>query len=174
MAVSWGGNVITKHAHIGAHDIVNTDYEILPYLFGDLITENDVIVDVGCGKGRVINWLLSRKIQNRIIGIELNPEIAARTKKRLRKFKNVEIISGNILECLPENGILFYLYNPFDATVMERFKSLLYDKLGSTPNLSIIYHNCHHLDCFANDPRFIVSDIKIPSIRDRSALIRLK
>ena len=78
-----GGTVKTRYAHLGAHDVGNADYDDLAILFGEAdVRPDDVIVDVGCGKGRSLNWLLAHHPQNRLIGIEIDPAICAQTAKR--------------------------------------------------------------------------------------------
>src|SRR5262245_31735372 len=77
----------------GTAAVVNSQYSVLPYVFGDRIRPHDVLVDVGCGKGRVINWWLSQGLRNRMVGIEHNPEIASATARRLRRFRNVTIVN---------------------------------------------------------------------------------
>ena len=46
---------------------------------------NDTIVDVGCGKGRSLNWLIDRFPGNPIVGIELDPELCTQTARRLQR-----------------------------------------------------------------------------------------
>ena len=107
------GSSKTRFAEAGAEDTANSSYAELDALFDRRIGEGDVIVDVGCGKGRVFNWLLSRGFANTMIGVELDPEIAEGCRRRLRKYANVSIIAGNILENFPDDGTIFYLFNPF-------------------------------------------------------------
>src|SRR5579884_3532730 len=147
-----GGTVRTRYAHLGAHDVGNVEYEDLPPLFAPAdVQPDDVIVDVGAGKGRSINWLLERYPRNRIVGIELAPEIAAQTARRLRRFGNVSIVAGDATELLPSDGTVFYLFNPFDASVMRRFiDAFLAD--GMSPRRRIVYHNCKDVALFRDDP----------------------
>ena len=70
-------------AHLGAHETVNTSYEALQFFFDQVpLRADDIFVDVGCGKGRVMNFLLKKGVTNRIIGIELDPQIAGQTAKK--------------------------------------------------------------------------------------------
>jgi tRNA G46 methylase TrmB len=120
-----GGETNTRYAHIGARETANCDYEALSRIFANRIKASDVLVDIGCGKGRVINWWLHNGCRNRIIGIELDEEIANRTRQRLRRYKNVSIITGDAIQNLTADGTLFYLYNPFKEHIMEAFKKRL-------------------------------------------------
>jgi hypothetical protein len=67
-----GGTVLSSYAHRGAGDVQSLDYSQLSWLFSknDIpLHPTDVFLDVGCGKGRIINWLLNRGVRSQIIGI---------------------------------------------------------------------------------------------------------
>ncbi len=76
----------------------NSDYRALSKIFENRIRESDVLVDVGCGPGRVITWWQSHYPANQKIGIEIDEAIAWQTQKRLNKHQNVTIISGDAIE----------------------------------------------------------------------------
>jgi len=154
----WFGGVIkTRHAHLGAKDTQSSFYYVMsPVFLYYPLRDSDVFVDVGCGKGRTINWLLVHGYRNRMIGIEIDEEIAGRTKKKFAKYKNVEIIGGNALDNIPADGTVFYLYNSVNAEMMIRFKDLLRDMFGNRRKVTIIYVNYAHLDVFVDDPAWRV------------------
>lgn len=155
------GDLATRYADLGAYDTTNTPYLALSLLFsGEKITADDVLVDVGCGKGRVINWWLNKGISNAIIGLELDPDVAARTRDRLQRYPNVTIISGDAVENLPAAGTLFLVANPFDRKVVERFKERVLE-LQRPDRTRIFYYNSESVDIFESDPRFIVVRRKI-------------
>jgi hypothetical protein len=173
-----GGTRRSLYEHLGAYNSANTDYDILSEVFGRAkLSSDDVIVDVGCAWGRVINYLLNKRLVNRIVGIELDPEIAAQTQHRLRHFPNVTIISGNVLDNIPPDGTVFYLFNPFNAEVMRRF-SLKLKNLSTADRLLVLYYRCIHLDVFTQDSDWILVDefeIERPeSQTDVAAILRLK
>jgi SAM-dependent methyltransferase len=147
------GSIPSKYQHLGAHSTENSSYSSLEVLFRNRISANDVLVDVGCGKGRVINWWLSKRLQNRLVGIELDAQVAQRTRTRLRRFSNVQILTGNAIDLLPDNATCLFLYNPFGAEVMHEFKCRLKQILvsGPTKKITIIYLNCKHVDVFRED-----------------------
>ncbi len=78
-----------------------------------------MLVDIGCGKGRVINFWLHQGLTNRLIGLELDPDVATAAQQRLAPYRNVQIIVGDAIENLPTDGTLFYLYNPFERPIVE-------------------------------------------------------
>src|SRR5262245_61788600 len=73
----------------GRHTKVHSSYHVLRDIFSRVpISKGDVLVDVGCGDGRVINFWLSQGLKNPIIGIEVVEAVADRTRQRYRKYKN--------------------------------------------------------------------------------------
>jgi SAM-dependent methyltransferase len=147
------GTEPTRYTRTGAYATANSSYAAVLDLFRGRVKPSDVLVDVGCGKGRVINAWLLEGYRNRLVGVELDPEVAARTRARLRRFSNVSIIGGDIISNFPDDGTLFYLYNPFDAPVMARFKHRLKESLSrrTLGEATVIYNNCRHARVFSED-----------------------
>jgi SAM-dependent methyltransferase len=150
------GDIETRFSEFGAEKSSNMSYYALSLIFkGEPIAPDDVLVDVGCGKGRLLNWWLSRGSHNQIVGLELDPEIAAHTRHRLRKYRRVTIVTGDGVENLPADGTLFFLFNPFQKSVVSRFKERIL-QLPRRDKIRIYYYNCEHADVFENDPRFSI------------------
>ena len=159
------GAVETRHRHLGSHNVVNSPYSVLPHIFAGRIGPRDVLVDVGCGKGRVINWWLSQGVRNDIVGIEINPEVAARTAKRLRRHPNVTIVSGDATTAIPSDATLLYMYSPFDRPAMQRFKTVLAERFARR-GITLLYWNAGYLDVFRGDPDWRVETIPLDQVRD--------
>jgi SAM-dependent methyltransferase len=89
-------------------------------------------IDIGCGKGRVV-MLASELPFRQIIGVELSPSLAAIAQKNLgiwnksaHACNDLTILNVDALAVpIPDSPVLLYLYNPFDAPVMQ----LLLDRL---------------------------------------------
>ena len=164
-----GGTIRTRYAHLGAFHVANSDYDDLPPLFAAAgVVPADVIVDVGCGKGRVVNWLLMHHPDNRIVGIELDPEVCAATAKRLRRHERVTILCGDAPALLPPDGTIFFLFNPFDESVLRRFADAFL-ALGPEGR-RIVYYNDEYVEVFRDDPRFGVREIDLHGSH-RSSLV---
>ncbi len=126
------------------HTMVHSDYHILRKIFATVpIAPQDVLVDVGCGEGRVINFWLSLGLTNAMIGLEGNEAVADRARRRYRKYPNVTIIQGDAVDNLPSSGTLFYLYNPFSPQTMERFVAALGER-----DATIVYYIDNYLNPF--------------------------
>jgi hypothetical protein len=163
-----GGTVRSRYEHLGAFHATNSPYEDLERVFAGVeVGPDDVIVDVGAGKGRSLNWLLGRFPANRIYGIELDPELAARTARRLRRHRKVTVVAADATRVIPPEGTVFYLFNPFDAEVTARFAQALLERGRPA---TIVYYNAKFLEAFS-DPRFSVRELDDPALAHRSAVI---
>ncbi len=140
----------------------STNYEELEVIFWKhlQLKDGDVVIDVGCGKGRVFNYLLYHGLRNKMIGYEINNLVGDKTKKRLSRYKNVEIRCENIFDDFPPEGNVFYLYNPFKEVMITEFMG---DILKITDrNPVIIYNNPIHLDIFRNSKKFSIEVFDVP------------
>lgn len=157
MRRSLGGVLPSRFAATGSKGVQSTSYRVLPQLFEGRVRDDDVLVDVGCGRGRVLSWWLRRGYRNRMIGLELDDEIAADTRRRLARYPQVSIVSGDAVEKLPDTGTLFFLFNPFDRATLVRFR----DKLAGTARDSVraVYYNALHIDVFGGDPGWEIMPI---------------
>lgn len=134
----------------------NSDVECLQQIFDNRIKASDVLVDVGCGRGRVINWWLDHGCYNQIFGLELDQATAERARRRLRRHKNVTIIAGDAVQNIPAHGTLFYLFNPFDAPTVVAFKDRLKEISVDHRSIRILYYTPVHIHVFENDPAWNV------------------
>lgn len=104
-------------------------YEPTPYLVlerlanSGLLKKNDVILDYGCGKGRV-EFFLSYQIRTKSIGIEYDEKIytsAIENQKTAILSNRVSFIlqKAEDYEVPPEvNG--FYFFNPFSVEILQK------------------------------------------------------
>ncbi len=166
-----------NHAEFGANIIQSSDYTQLEMIFDRNrieIRPSDVLVDVGCGKGRVFNFWLERGYRNRMVGLELNEDVAAAARQRLRRFPNVTILAGDAIANIPEDGTFFYVYNPFAEPIVRRFAEKLHAALVRKPEVRILYNNCRHIDVFQADPRWHIEFIDVGWRRVRAAMITFR
>lgn len=147
----------------GVYHVESTDYTVLAEIFKEIkIKREDVLVDIGCGKGRVVYWWLKKGLKNKLVGIEINNKVALQTAKRLKAFINAIICSGNALEALPPDGTIFYLCNPCEPFLFEEILDRIY--LLDTLNKTVIYYNFPYF----NPDKFINKwDISISRIKTR-------
>jgi SAM-dependent methyltransferase len=153
-----GGSEVTRFGASGAYDTSNTDYLVLSAIFRDRIAPDDVLVDVGCGKGRVLNHWLASGLKNKIVGIELDPDVAARTRRRLRRYRNVTVLVGDAVQLLPMEATVCYLFNPFGEEAVARFKASFE---SNCPSALLMYYNPKHLGRFSADDTWQVETVDL-------------
>lgn len=145
------GDEPSRFGHLGARAVHHTSYDILDLIFAAAEPRrDDVLVDVGCGKGRVIIYWLHRGFGRRIIGLELDPDIAEAAARRFRRFERVRIVAGDAIDNIPEDGTFFYLYNPFTQQKAVEFEQRVRQLPAGQP-IRVVYYNPNFLDAFPAD-----------------------
>lgn len=108
-------------AEAGAHDPTPTPYFVLDELLAPLgLTKDDHLLDVGCGTGRVLAYAAAQ-LPCRATGVELDPSLAAAAATWTAPHERIDVISGSVLDIPLTSYTGFYLFNPFDTPVLERF-----------------------------------------------------
>jgi SAM-dependent methyltransferase len=159
------GDIRSRYRKAGAYNVVNSPYSVLAHIFRGRIGPQDVLVDVGCGKGRVINWWLDQGLRNRIVGLEIDPDIASAAARRLSRFGNVMIIHDDATTAVPDDATLLYMYNPFDRAATTRFKDNLARKFCGR-GITALYWNPQWLEVFEGDPRWTTQLIELTEVSD--------
>ena len=132
--ISVEKKIQSKYKDLGANASHSTDYRLLDRVFKTYpLKKDDMFIDVGCGEGRVLTYLYLRRVRNKLIGIELDADVAETARKRTIKCNNIEVLCANILDCseLVKTATAFYIFNPFDETVL-------------IPFIEMIEENCKH------------------------------
>jgi len=110
----------SPYATLGCNATMSTDVLVLPAIFDDAM-ETKRMVDVGCGRGRVIRWLLNHGYKGKIVGVEIDPEIGRIAQELFSEEDNVDILVGDILQMLRPEWDRYYCYNPFSVHMLRRF-----------------------------------------------------
>jgi SAM-dependent methyltransferase len=109
-------------------------------------------IDIGSGKGRAL-LLASAFPFRRIIGVELSSALTevARANVRtyrdpLQKCRDIECICSDATGFhIPLDNTLFYLFNPFDGSIMQKFINNLEQSLQQQPrDVILVYHMALH------------------------------
>jgi len=140
----WYGGIHRSAAdQAGAHAVMSSDVNALDAIL-PFFPKDETVVDVGSGKGRVIRWLLAHGHRGKIVGAEIDPEVAARSRRHFRN-PQVEIIDGSILATIRKDWRFFYLFNPFDAETLSLLLSIL-TAMHPEGRIWVVYYNSTHLD----------------------------
>lgn len=146
----YGGKRATTRLNVNAghpenNTLQHTDWKFLNEIFQQVtIRPDDVLVDVGCGDGRVISYWLSRGCKNKIVGIEIDPDTAEDARRRFSRFPNVTILQGDAADALKQTGgTLLYIFNSFSGETLRRFAGAARE-IGA----KVIFYSFHDLTPF--------------------------
>jgi len=135
--------VIGTSRHFGAK--MPNDYRVYeptPYveikelLAGLELCPNDVFLDLGCGKGRVVCSVAAKKIK-KVIGLEIQEDLAKIATQNLAKLtlKNtpVEIIVSDVVNFDMREATVIYMYWPFGNNTAAIIRRNIKDSLKVNP-----------------------------------------
>ena len=160
---------VSRYSELGAYDSQSSDYRCLRQVFRAVpLRSDDVFIDVGCGEGRVLTYLCEQGFQGKVIGIELDEEIAETAARRTASCKNVTICCGNVLDKseLFRDATAVYLFHPFSRRIFQAFVAMLESNCAKPVRL--YYLNWLYVDELENRDRWnLISDGTIyrPGIR---------
>lgn len=103
-------------------DYMPTEISVIAYMLQQLnLKKGDVFIDLGCGLGRV-PILVNLLTEAQAIGVERDINFANAAKKTIKDFnlKRCQIRSCDATECDISDGNVFFLFNPFCGSVLER------------------------------------------------------
>ncbi len=109
------------------------------------LNKDDVFVDYGCGKGRVVFVAATQQLK-KVIGVELDKNLADIAKLYIGKLKQnntpIEILNMDALNFDPGEGTVFFLYNPFGYRSVNAILNKIKDSLITQPRgIRIVYAN---------------------------------
>ena len=97
---------------IGGTGSQSTHYAFLKRIFADVrLTSSDVFMDVGCGKGRVLAFLVKEKCPCPLYGIEHNEAVGRLALNWAKRYEQIHIIIGDALG---------HDYNPYTVLTLAR------------------------------------------------------
>ncbi len=134
--------------HLNRYEPLNyyTSCRLFNYLQPDDITTT--FLDVGCGKGRLLAMGAAYGFSN-IIGIDFSKKLCDAATRVCRGIKTKYPDTSITIECadarhyrIPETIGVLFLFNPFDAVVMEKFIEKVSESLSRKNRpLKVLYAN---------------------------------
>jgi predicted RNA methylase len=107
----------------------------------------DNFIDLGSGEGKACFYAsIKLEVQN-VMGIEFSKKLFDASQSNLSKFsqKNISFFHGDASEYeIPEGNNIVFLYNPFDAALLEKFLARNVDHFRNNSKSLVAYANdCH-------------------------------
>lgn len=127
-----------------------------------MIPYDAVLVDIGCGKGRVLLGTLQMGF-NEVRGIEFASELCAIAKENYSKYSSrkrlttkYKIIESDVTDYrINTDEKIFFFNNPFDENVLSKVLCNIEDSLQlKHREILIIYHNAEYPRVFAQQDNF--------------------
>ncbi len=114
-----------------------TPYSVLERLVNSgLIRKNDVVLDYGCGKGRV-DYFLAYQTKAKAIGIEYDERIyhgALENQKTAVSRAKTEFVLARAEEYdVPEEVDRFYFFNPFSVELLRKVMARIIESYYEKP-----------------------------------------
>lgn len=121
---------------------------------------DDVVFDIGCGRGRAICHFAKRRVR-KVVGIEISEqlcEIARTNARRLRNRRSpVEIKNADAAIADVSDGTIYYMFNPFgEETLCDVLKNIETSHDLTTARVTIIYMHALFAHVFDQFPCFEV------------------
>jgi SAM-dependent methyltransferase len=123
-----------------------------------------VLVDLGCGKGRVTT-VASEFPFRAVVGVELSAALVATARANAATIAGqfpdrpkVTIAEANVVDFpVPEAKLVFFNYHAFGAELMAKIVAKCEAALasGAQPHMFFVYYNPVHAEVFDQSPAFV-------------------
>jgi SAM-dependent methyltransferase len=112
-------------------------------------TRDDVFVDIGCGRGRVVCFFARRELK-KVIGIELVEPLAEQARHnaaRLRRRRSpIEIVNCDALKADFSSGTIYCFFNPFGEETLSGVLQSIHQTLLAVPRVvTVAYYHPKYL-----------------------------
>lgn len=126
---------LSQHGDMERHDA--TPYRIIDKALGYLaMGPEDVLVDLGCGQGRIVLAAASLEIK-KVVGVELRKELADVARENLRRCRRlsapVEIVEADAADWDPREGTVFCVANAFGPATLAGVCDCIRRSLAERP-----------------------------------------
>lgn len=161
---SYSNDRITQSMNGDAQKYEPTKYATLKTLPNYLkISENDVFVDYGCGKGRVVFFIATQTLK-KVIGVDLDKKMIDIAKNNLKNFtaKNspIEILNLEATKLDPSEGTIFFLFNPFgENTLKAVIDNIKKSSIANPRRIRIVYHEPLYQSVFEKQDWLILEKV---------------
>jgi SAM-dependent methyltransferase len=103
------------------------------------VSDRDVFVEFGCGKGRVVHQAARRPFR-RVVGVEISPVLAEAARSGLaaqrhqHRCRDVEIVVADVTAFrVPDDLTIGYFYYPFTGPTLEAVLRDIVESIDRNP-----------------------------------------
>lgn len=136
----------------GATGSQSVPYRGLEEIFANIgSVSKGSLIDIGCGKGRVLAYLMSTGADISLTGVEIDPEIADTARKWSEGYPQIRVITGNAFELDYNEYTMLFMYRPMVADTFKEFIGMLEETL--THKVTLYYYADSESGYYLNDRR---------------------
>ena len=162
-------NIKTSGRDDSLSDLTNFPYEATPYLVLErlleynYISKKDLLIDFGCGKGRV-DFFFSSNTKCKSIGIEFSKILYDRAikNKESSNLNRVEFINADAKDYqIPDDASRFYFFNPFSIDVLKIVLKRINESYKKTKReilLFFYYPSKQYIELLNEEKGYILKD----------------
>ena len=173
--ISFAIPMSRHHVHTTGRDDSRSDqyrypYEPTPYSVLErlvntgLIRKGNVLLDYGCGKGRV-DFFLSRQTRCRAIGIEYDERIWQKAEENRNSGSFVDKVSFVCMDArefnVPVDVDRIYFFNPFSVEILQRVLARIRDSYYESMReilLFFYYPSEEYVSCLMEEDELMFYD----------------
>ena len=147
--LNWDGklNISTESVDYSLEDDQNYGYDPTPYIVLerlvqlDLLKEDDVVVDYGCGMGRV-GFFINSQVGCKVVGIDHSERLLEKANENLKSYggsEGVVFVHAKAEEYLPDGANCLYFFNPFSSHIFQKVLKRIEESYGNNPREILIF-----------------------------------
>nr|WP_295163187.1 class I SAM-dependent methyltransferase [uncultured Methanobrevibacter sp.] len=140
-------NISTESVDYSDEDNQNYGYDPTPYIVLerlvelDILKKDDVIVDYGCGKGRIC-FFINSQVGCRIIGIDHSERLLEIARENLESYGNgadIDFVNSKAEDYVPDGANCLYFFNPFSSHVFQEVLRRIGESYERNPREILIF-----------------------------------
>ncbi len=140
-------NISTDVFDYMEEDYQNYGYDPTPYIVLERMVElnylkqDDVLVDYGCGLGR-IGFFLNNQVGCKVIGVDHSQRLLNVARKNLENYGDngeIEFVHSKAELYQPNEANRFYLFNPFSTKIFRQVLKRIVESKERNPREILIY-----------------------------------
>ena len=124
------------------HPYEPTPYSVLERLADSgYIEQENILIDYGCGKGRV-GFYLNHRLGCQTIGIEFSEKIYAQAIENQKRYKNsqdIKFVCQSAEQYVIEDADCFFFFNPFSVEILKSVMGRILDSYYENPRVMRLF-----------------------------------
>jgi SAM-dependent methyltransferase len=113
------------------------------------VDRGGTFVDLGCGKGRVLLLAAEHGFRS-VVGVEFSPELCAIARNNIARYRqrrgsatSFDVQESDVTRfAMRDDEVVYFLFNPFDAVVMNAVLERIETSLRRAPRrAALLYYN---------------------------------